>query len=501
MSLTITTDNQAVKFKKHLDAERNERIIFTGAFGVGKTYFLQQFFREQDSNYLAIRLAPVNYSVSSTEDIFQLIKYDILFELMAKHGVTLEAEAISRSIAYPTLLPARLNGLLQGLVGMVPLLNKDNSFIEPVVKGINAAYDAIEEIEKQRKDPNLTKPVLDFAERIAATSLLEMDYITTFIENSLNDVQREKGAGSKVLIIDDLDRIDPEHIFRLFNIFSAHLDYNSTSNNKFGFDKVVFVCDIHNIRTIFHSRYGADTDFNGYIDKFYSLDMYHFDNRAEVRRIVSEFVSRINLPENYKRFFESVVLVKHRSRMRAQLNLILEELVHAGGVKVRRLATTHGFVFDFSERAFRLGATGREIQNWQVPIVIILDMLRVILGGIWALEAGLRKLAAFEKSPEFTNDSRGHHDYLVGNLLPVLGFDTHQMKCSNSNVGEPAYEYVNEQTKQRIGYSLIETGDRRDQYYATVTRVNGAPHHEQDLEYFQLLYRTFQRLQEINYFK
>jgi hypothetical protein len=61
------------------------------------------------------------------------------------------------------------------------------------------------------------------------------------------------------------------------NVFAAHFDINE-KGNKFGFDKVIFVCDIENIRKIFSNRYGQNTDFNGYIDKFYSREIFAFDN-------------------------------------------------------------------------------------------------------------------------------------------------------------------------------------------------------------------------------
>ncbi|RSK50109.1 P-loop NTPase fold protein [Hymenobacter rigui] len=503
MTLKITSDEQSTKFKQHLDAERNERIIFSGAFGIGKTHFLQQYFSKANTDYLAIRLSPVNYSVSSNEDIFQLIKYDILFELMAVHRLTLEADPIDRSIAYPTLLPTKINSILQGLIGMVPLLNKDSAFIEPVVKSINSFYDVIESIEEQRKDPELTKPVLAFAEKVAATSLLEIDYITRFLEDSLNELKQKRGARFKVLVIDDLDRIDPEHIFRLFNIFSAHLDYNSSSNNKFGFDKVVFVCDIHNIRTIFHSRYGADTDFNGYIDKFYSLDMFHFDNRQEVKRIVDEFAAGIGVPEGYQNFFELYIKKKHRRRIKAQLPLILEELVHAGALKLRRIATTHQVIFPFVERKIRFDRKGREVGNWQIPIVVVLEMLQLILGGTWALEAGLKKLASYEKSQEYTDQSVTDQDFLVGNLLPILDYEQHKFKSSHSVNNSDAtglLGFEHPQTKQFIAYQLLETGESHDQYYGYIKLVDGDAYHSQELDYFSLLYLAFTQLKQIGYF-
>jgi len=51
-------------FSAHLKPKDNLRIIFSGAFGTGKTYFLEEFFKSK-SNYETIHLFPVNYSVAS----------------------------------------------------------------------------------------------------------------------------------------------------------------------------------------------------------------------------------------------------------------------------------------------------------------------------------------------------------------------------------------------------------------------------------------------------
>lgn len=40
----------------------------------------------------------------------------------------------------------------------------------------------------------------------------------------VNSVKRLNGNKVLVLVIDDLDRIDPEPIFRIVNVFFAHLD-------------------------------------------------------------------------------------------------------------------------------------------------------------------------------------------------------------------------------------------------------------------------------------
>src|SRR5688572_22927971 len=79
-------------FRQHLQVKNNSRILFSGKFGIGKTYFLQYFFnaaKEQAGDkiqYNAFHIYPVNYSIASNEDIFRYIKYDIVSSFL-KLGV------------------------------------------------------------------------------------------------------------------------------------------------------------------------------------------------------------------------------------------------------------------------------------------------------------------------------------------------------------------------------------------------------------------------------
>ncbi len=75
------------QFDFHLKYDKNHRIIFSGKFGSGKTTFLHHYFEENKDNFVPIYLYPVNYSISSNEDIFELIKYDILLELLSKDDI------------------------------------------------------------------------------------------------------------------------------------------------------------------------------------------------------------------------------------------------------------------------------------------------------------------------------------------------------------------------------------------------------------------------------
>lgn len=43
----ISVDDISIRFENHLTQDGNSRIIFSGQFGIGKTFFLNQFFEEK----------------------------------------------------------------------------------------------------------------------------------------------------------------------------------------------------------------------------------------------------------------------------------------------------------------------------------------------------------------------------------------------------------------------------------------------------------------------
>src|ERR1700743_3685978 len=71
-------------FKAHLAIDNNKRILFSAPFGAGKSFFLNNFF-DASGEKLAMTIHPVDYAVSSNEDIFELIKFDILTGLIDKY--------------------------------------------------------------------------------------------------------------------------------------------------------------------------------------------------------------------------------------------------------------------------------------------------------------------------------------------------------------------------------------------------------------------------------
>ena len=51
---------EAKRFKEHLLLENNNRTILSGIFGIGKTYFIDNFFKINKNEFIEIKLNPVN---------------------------------------------------------------------------------------------------------------------------------------------------------------------------------------------------------------------------------------------------------------------------------------------------------------------------------------------------------------------------------------------------------------------------------------------------------
>jgi hypothetical protein len=164
---------------------------------------------------------------------------------------------------------------------MVPKIGKDVAEAFEKIKGVT------DEFLKENESPG--DMMDDYLELIHSQQggLYEYDVLTKLISGT----PLKKGYNKKVLIVDDIDRLDPEHVFRILNVFAAHFDNPMyEGGNKFNFDKVIIVCDINNIRNIFQHRYGTAADFMGYIQNFYSIDIFIFDNQRVIENTVEKIL-------------------------------------------------------------------------------------------------------------------------------------------------------------------------------------------------------------------
>ncbi len=292
------------EFKKHFEDEMNERIIFSGKFGSGKTSFLKQFFEAnnqrklfENKSYQVYHLFPVNYSISSNEDIMQYIKYDIIMEML-KGGQSFNEATLRVLDTLPTYIKENALKIISAIVYMIPKIGKD------IIESFEKLDKLKEEFLKFLDEANKSEgdKLIEYLEGQEESTgrIYENDVITRILSENIEIGKNEKNSES-VLIVDDLDRLDPEHVFRILNVFAAHFDnqgYNDKGRrNKFNFHKIIIVCDLKNIRNIFSHRYGLESDFIGYIDKFFSSDIYQFDNRIAIKNIANKIFDSLIFKE------------------------------------------------------------------------------------------------------------------------------------------------------------------------------------------------------------
>jgi hypothetical protein len=285
MATSITTSDQPKEekfpiqelffknFKAKLD--KNSRLLFSGKFGVGKSYFLQEFFQKNQDKYNCVHLSPVYYSTAKNEDIFQSIEADIFVHLLDKYMIKeefIENHASSLLISQYLLNNAKElgNDTLDIVKGFVPVISVFQRSFDVIVKHLDKF--------KIHNGKMQTDQVFEAYKKLAENNKTNTAsvYGRTPYQNMLADALQEiKANKENVLIIDDLDRIDPAHIFRILNVFSACLKADDKAD-LLGFDKVILVCDNENLKNIFHHFYGDKTDYQGYMSKF-NEDIFEYD--------------------------------------------------------------------------------------------------------------------------------------------------------------------------------------------------------------------------------
>lgn len=281
----IPIEELFLKFKEHLEIKNNSRILFSGKFGIGKTYFLKNFFKA-DQEYEAFYLSPVNYQINSNEDISEFLKYDILVELNKKN------KDIFQKNDYNNLIDLQRLFFIWGKNNFTEIFKTGLSYIPKLGRPLKEITELVENFWafKQKIEAGEKGFAEDFLKRIKGKNITETDYLSELLKEK---IQKQKNEKQSVLILDDLERIDPEHIFRILNIFSAHFDLqNKELSNKFGFDKIILVADVQNLKSIFHHKYGEQTDFNGYFDKFFTVEIFQFKNEEIITKAMDEIISR-----------------------------------------------------------------------------------------------------------------------------------------------------------------------------------------------------------------
>lgn len=278
---TIDISQNIQDFKQVFENEN--RIIFSARFGDGKSYFLNEFMKNYDekkNDYYFITLHPVNYVVEENRDVIEYIKRDILFQFIKDNRIYDFKEG------YDKIFDAVCN-----VESLFKLADFAASIIP--VKGLKEGYKALKglvsTIDEKRKEQDVLHVVDDYLNGFygKSGSISECDAFTYLIQKSL-----ERMMAKSVLIIEDLDRIDPAHLFRIMNVLSSQVDnpyYSEVPHgNKFGFDKIILVMDYEIARHLFHHFYGKEANYEGYMNKFLNTLPYSYSIKEEAHRQVRQ---------------------------------------------------------------------------------------------------------------------------------------------------------------------------------------------------------------------
>ncbi|KIQ24901.1 hypothetical protein RT99_02130 [Flavobacterium sp. MEB061] len=407
--IKIETSNILNDFKKHLEIDNNKRILFSGPFGTGKSTFLNELSQNENDDYFYLKIFPVNYSVSANEDVFELIKFDILFQLIGNYynQIDLEKEDFTLLLKSQVFIMEHLK--------FMPLLYAILGFSEkigtPIVDFIKALEQTVGNFKKFSKDIKIDEEgdIKAFLKSIEEKkgNTYEMDAVSGLIFDLIQRVKKQNDKQS-VLIIDDLDRLDPEHIFRLFNIFSAH--YNQINgNNKFGFDKIIFVCDIENIRKIFHHRYGFDVDFSGYIDKFYSITPFDFDNRKYVKNKIRELLQKVKLDTQLD-FYN----FHTNQRFFIVVRAVVQTLIDAKLLNLRMLLSCPDLMIPDYYYGKKTGNAQSVLNS---PLIVLFYLLKIFYGSFDILEMKIKFL--YESFDRETFKSDHNYQYIISSESDV----------------------------------------------------------------------------------
>lgn len=285
----IPIDEELKRFDHYLS--QSDKIIFSAKFGDGKTYFLNEYFKQFAQQYFCIKLYPVNYQVQENKDIFELIKRDILIQLLANDVIETN-NVIDDALFAQYYLFNNGSDILLDILSDIPLIKTPIKIIQKVAKHFEQFTKEKHTVQASEKDKIETQ-LQAFSN---AQGIYEYDTYSELIIRCIDQI-KEKENKKVVLLIEDLDRIDPEHIFRILNILSAHIDrpyiypedIESIQNNKFHFDKIITVFHYENVEKIFHHFYGQQTDFDGYIQKFTTKKPFIYS----LKRLYQEYVIKL----------------------------------------------------------------------------------------------------------------------------------------------------------------------------------------------------------------
>ena len=324
----IPVDDAMERFKDHLLS--HDRVVLSAKFGDGKTFFLNKFkekcMMDETSPFEFITLYPVNYQVLGNKDIFELIKHDVLLQILQAGIIDVNYEVTDR-MAFEFYIQSHFCTVGESFFEMLKACGADDIVTRAFLtafKSANWLKSLKDKVGEFKKEIDQAAFLDNYLSTFDENSVYENDIITKIIRDNIKAYQ-EKNGKRVVLVIEDMDRLDPAHLFRIMNVFSAHMDYgyrsmqpinNTLVGNKFGVSNVVFVMHEKNTEALFHHFYGECADYDGYMSKFYSKDIFRFSLAEEKEKYALVLISdETGLgEERIKEYFENGFLITKTMR-------------------------------------------------------------------------------------------------------------------------------------------------------------------------------------------
>lgn len=287
----IPLDGVIKEFEKHLKS--HPRTILSARFGDGKSFFLAAAEKKLQNRYAFLKIYPVNYQVAENQDIFEYIKRDLLFQMYGQ-GMVPDDYEIPDSIASFFFLRNNWEEFAEEILQELSYFDASNTIKATLgaarfLKAMKKKYDAF------KKNGGGINAMLDaFMAEFDKKGIYEADPVTAILCDLIKEWKRTHSRRKVCLVFEDMDRIDPAHIFRILNVISAQIDYgykygvsprnDSLMGNKFGVDNIVVCLDYNNLKHIFHHFYGQKACFEGYINKFSDKGFFHYSLQEQVRQ-------------------------------------------------------------------------------------------------------------------------------------------------------------------------------------------------------------------------
>lgn len=268
---------------------------------------MNEFEKNSADEYIIFRIYPVNYQVAENKDIFENIKRDLLMQMLSY--IEFEEFDSNLSCLLYYYFQNNISDLLEDSIGLIPDINIGVINTDWIKKPLMNLLKNIKKFKEQSQASNESTQIENFIKAFDyyKGSIYEFDTVSQIICR-LNKQIKEQENKQIILVIEDLDRIDPAHIFRILNIMSAHIERShcgvkeweiTNGENKFLFDKILLVCDFDNIKNIFHHFYGKETDFLGYISKFSSNKPFYYSLKDGYKEFI---LKRLEADQDLSRF-------------------------------------------------------------------------------------------------------------------------------------------------------------------------------------------------------